>query len=153
MNLNYFLNDDVTLFGEKFLSPIGYFRQNLHPSWINKFASEPPGFGHDGATPSSDVGAGARGGFHFGAMKAKYALYAGNGPRLELNAAGDEIEAIEAEGATSNPARTLLVGGRFALQPLPSLEVGVSSASRPAPLRWRRARFRACPISPRRAAQ
>jgi len=128
-NLNYFLNDYVTLFGGKFLSPIGYFRQNLHPSWINKFASEPPGFGHDGAAPSSDVGAGARGGFYLGSMKAKYALYAGNGPRLELNGAGDEIEAIMAEGATSNPAKTLLLGGRVALQPVPNLEFGVSAGT------------------------
>ncbi len=128
-NLNYFLNDYVTLFGGKFLSPIGYFRQNLHPSWINKFASEPPGFGHDGAAPSADVGAGARGGFYLGSMKAKYALYAGNGPQLELNGAGDEIEAIMAEGATSNPARTLLLGGRVALQPVPNLEFGVSAGT------------------------
>lgn len=128
-NLYYFLNDYVTLFGGKFLSPIGYFRQNLHPSWVNKFASEPPGLGHDGAAPTSDVGAGVRGGLYLGSMKAKYALYAGNGPRLELNGAGDEIEAILAEGATSNPAKTLLLGGRLALQPVPNLELGVSAGT------------------------
>ena len=128
-NLNYFVNDYVTLFGGRFLSPIGFFRQNLHPSWLNKFASAPPGFGHDGAAPTSDVGAGARGGFHLGSAKAKYALYLGNGPRLELNAAGNEIEAIMAEGGTSNPAKTLLLGGRFALQPLPNLELGVSAGT------------------------
>ena len=34
--LNYFMNDHITLVGGLFLSPIGQFRQNLHPSWINK---------------------------------------------------------------------------------------------------------------------
>lgn len=125
--LNYFLNDYVTVFGGKFLSPIGFFRQNLHPSWINKFASTPPGFGHDGAAPSSDVGAGVRGGFHLGSMKANYALYVGNGARLELNAAGDEIEAIEAEGSVSNPSRSLMVGGRLGLHPWPNLQLGISA--------------------------
>ena len=128
-NLNYFLNDNVTLFAGKFLSPLGYFRQNLHPSWINKFASAPTGFGHEGAAPTSDVGAGARGGFYLGAMKANYALYVGNGPRLELNGAGDEIEAIEAEGSTSNPGNKSFVGGRFGLHPLPNLQLGVSAGS------------------------
>lgn len=128
-NLNYFLNDYVTVFAGKFMSPIGFFRQNLHPSWINRFASAPPGFGHDGAAPSSDVGAGVRGGFHLGTLKANYALYMGNGPRLELNAAGDEIEMIEAEGATSNDDNQMLVGGRFGLNILPNLQLGVSAGS------------------------
>lgn len=128
-NLNYFLNDYVTVFAGKFMSPIGYFRQNLHPSWINKVASAPPGFGHEGAAPSSDVGAGVRGGFFLGSLKATYALYMGNGPRLELNTAGDEIEAVEAEGATSNEDDEMLVGGRFGLNVLPNLQLGVSAGS------------------------
>ena len=62
MNIDYFMNDYVVLVGGKFLSPIGQFRQNLHPSWINKMASAPPGFGHDGAAPVSDIGFQVRGG-------------------------------------------------------------------------------------------
>ena len=54
--LNYFLNDYVTLQIGKFLSPIGQFRQNLHPSWIDKASSAPLGFGHDGAAPISNTG-------------------------------------------------------------------------------------------------
>lgn len=129
VNLNYLVNDYVTVFAGKFMSPIGFFRQNLHPSWINKFASAPPGFGHDGAAPSSDVGAGVRGGFFLGSLKATYALYAGNGPRLELTAAGDEIEAVMAEGATSNEDDKMLVGGRFGLNVLPNLQLGASAGS------------------------
>ena len=32
LSINYFINDYMTLVGGKFLSPIGQFRQNLHPS-------------------------------------------------------------------------------------------------------------------------
>ncbi|ODV12971.1 MAG: hypothetical protein ABT20_03105 [Rubrivivax sp. SCN 70-15] len=127
-NLNYFLNDHVALFAGKFLTPVGYFFQNLHPAWINKFASRPPGFGGEGsAAPESDIGVGARGGFALGdTARANYAVYVGNGPRLALNAAGDEIEAIEGEAATSNPSRHKLLAGRFAVLPIPGLELGVS---------------------------
>ena len=129
-NLNYFVNDAIIVFGGKFIVPIGYFKQNLHPSWINKFASAPPGFGHDAVgAPTSDVGAGARGGFFMGSVKANYAFYLGNGPRLELNEAGDEIEMVEFEGATSNADDTLFFGGRFGLSPIANLQLGVSAGS------------------------
>jgi hypothetical protein len=128
-NFNVFLNDYVSLFGGKFLTPVGFFIQNIHPAWINKFPSKPPGFGvAGGAAPESDVGLGARGGFGLGSSaRANYAAYVGNGPRLELNGAGDEIEAIEAEGATSSAGGRKFVGGRFGILPMPGLEVGVSA--------------------------
>lgn len=129
-NMNLFVNDYVTVFGGKFLSPVGYFIQNLHPAWINKFPSKPPGFQEEGgAAPVSDIGMGIRGGFPVGRLKANYALYAGNGPRLELSEAGDEIESIVARGATTNPGDKALVGGRFGILPRPHLEVGVSAAT------------------------
>ena len=132
-NLNYFLNDNVTLFAGKFITPIGYFFQNLHPAWINKFPSKPPGFGVEGsAAPESDVGAGIRGGFQIDeAVRANYALYAGNGPRLALAESGNEIEAIEAEGATSKSSKkgTTFIGGRIGILPVPGLELGVSAGT------------------------
>ena len=129
-NMNYFVNDNITIFGGKFLSPVGYFIQNLHPAWINKFPSKPPGFQEEaGAAPVSDVGMGVRGAFPIGATKANYALYVGNGPRLELNEAGDEIESIVVTGGTTNPSNKKLIGGRFGLLPAPHLEIGVSAAT------------------------
>lgn len=56
LTLDWFVNDYLVLVAGKFLSPIGQFRQNLHPSWINKLPSAPAGFGHDGAAPVSDLG-------------------------------------------------------------------------------------------------
>ena len=43
LTLDYFIKDYAALVGGLFLSPIGQFRQNLHPSWINKLPSAPPG--------------------------------------------------------------------------------------------------------------
>lgn len=129
-NMNVFANDYLTAFGGKFLSPIGYFIQNLHPAWINKFPSKPPGFEEEGgAVPVSDIGAGIKGGVPFGSgMKANYTLYVGNGPRLELSGAGDEIESIAATGGTTNPSKHKLVGGRLGFLPIPNLELGLSAA-------------------------
>jgi len=129
-NMNYFVNDNVTIFGGKFISPVGYFIQNLHPAWINKFPSKPAGFQEEaGAAPVSDVGVGVRGGFKMGTTKENYALYVGNGPRLELNEAGDEIESILTTGATIDPSNKKLIGGRFGFLPSPRLEIGVSAAT------------------------
>ena len=131
LTIDYFLNDYVALLGGKFLSPIGQFRQNLHPSWINKLASAPPGFGHDGAAPVSDVGLQARGGFPIGNMFANYAAYVSNGPELiSTEEDGEfELEGIEAEGFGRDSDGKRVFGGRFGLLPVPGLEIGVSLAS------------------------
>lgn len=131
LTIDYFLNDYVALLGGKFLSPIGQFRQNLHPSWINKLASAPPGFGHDGAAPVSDVGFQARGGFPMGNMFANYAAYVSNGPELiSTEEDGEfELEGIEAEGFGRDSDGKKVFGGRFGILPVPGLEIGVSLAS------------------------
>ncbi len=124
--IDWFVNDYMVLQAGKFLSPIGQFRQNLHPAWINKFASIPPGFGEDGAAPESDIGVQVRGGLPVGdAMRVNYSLYTGNGPMVELN--GNEVEAIAAEGSTGNGDGKLVVGGRVGFLPIPGLEVGLSA--------------------------
>jgi len=131
LTIDYFLNDYVALLGGKFLSPIGQFRQNLHPSWINKLASAPPGFGHDGAAPVSDVGFQARGGFPIGNLFANYAAYVSNGPELiSTEEDGEfELEGIEAEGLGRDADGKKVFGGRFGILPVPGLEIGVSFAT------------------------
>lgn len=132
VTLDLLLHDYLAVVGGKFLSPIGHFRQNLHPSWINKLPSAPPGFGHEGAAPLSEVGFQVRGGFPLPVgerVYANYAVYAGNGPELELNAAGDEIEAVEAEGSVEDADGNKVLGGRIALVPFANMEIGVSLAT------------------------
>ncbi len=130
LTIDYFLNDYVALVAGKFLSPIGQFRQNLHPSWINKLATAPPGFGHDGAAPTSEVGVQARGGFKLGGTYANYAAYISNGP--ELNSTFEdgefELEGIVAEGLGTDADGEKVIGGRFGFLPLPKLEIGISAA-------------------------
>lgn len=125
--VDIFLNDTMTLMAGKFLSPIGNFRQNIHPSWINKLPSAPPGFGHDGAAPISEVGLQLRsvapGGDN---SRFTYAAYIGNGPRLVGE--DGEIYAIEAEGFAGDPDDEKVFGGRIAFLPIPKLELAVSAA-------------------------
>ena len=129
LTIDWFINDYVALVAGKFLSPLGQFRQNLHPSWINKMASAPVGFGHDQAAPNAEVGVQFRGGFGLGgAGSANYAVYLGNGPTLEEDAG--EIEMIETPGLGGNGDGAFVGGGRFGLLfPGPKLEVGLSAAS------------------------
>ena len=125
--IDLFLSNNLTLTAGKFLSPIGNFRQNLHPTWINKFPSMPPGFGHDGAAPVSEVGFQLRGAAPFGNnRRLTYAAYVGNGPQLEGE--DGEIHGIEAEGFAADPDDEKVFGGRIGFLPVPELELAVSGA-------------------------
>lgn len=126
--ISLLVHDYAAVYAGKFNSGIGQFRQNLHPGWINRLPSVPVGFGHDQAAPATELGAGVRGAVPFGSMRATYDVWLGNGPRLELNGAGNEIEMIEAEGATGNDDNKKVWGTRIALLPLPKLELGLSAA-------------------------
>lgn len=78
---------------------------------------------------TSDVGVGARGGFPVGGTPryVNYAAYMANGPILEID--GNEIDAIEAEGRTSNDDGKFVYGGRVGFLPIPMLEIGLSGAT------------------------
>ncbi len=95
-------------------------------------ASAPPGFGHDGAAPTSDTGLQFRGGFPVGGVRTNFAVYVGNGP--EVNSATEnqvdfELEGVRAEGFGANPDGEFVYGGRFGVLPMPGLELGVSGAT------------------------
>ena len=125
--IDFFLNDNLILVAGKFISPLGNFRQNMHPSWINKLASAPPGFGHDGAAPLTEIGLQLRGGMNFGnRRKVTYAGYVGVGPKLEGE--GGEIHGIDTGGFTEGPDGQRVAGGRVSILPFPKLEIGVSGA-------------------------
>ncbi len=128
MTIDIFMNDYAALVVGKFLSPLGQFRQNLHPSWINKMASAPVGFGHDQAAPNAEIGAMVRGGFPMSGIYANYAVYLGNGPTLEAD--GTEVEMIETPGLNKDGDGKKSGGGRFGLYfPKQRLDLGVSVAT------------------------
>lgn len=81
-NMSYLVNDYMTLRMGKMLLPFGTFIERLHPSWVNKFANAPLGFGHGGIAPASGIGIELRGAIPVGSMKVLYSVYATNGPRL-----------------------------------------------------------------------
>ena len=129
--IDLMLNDYMALVAGKFLSPIGQFRQNVHPSWINKLPTAPVGFGHGGAAPLSDLGVQLRGGIPLsGSMRANYALFTSNGPTLVVDAdPGEEVEIeLETEAAASNGDGNFVYGDRVGFLPVPALELGLSGA-------------------------
>lgn len=118
--VDLFLHDNLTLVLGRFLSPVGLFQERLHPSWINRLADAPPGFGHDGVQPASELGVMARGGVSFGRTLITYALAVGNGPTV----AHEGGVVFEAGGADDNSNKA--VSGRLGFLPVPYLEVGGS---------------------------
>lgn len=125
--IDFFLNDNLIFLAGKFISPLGNFRQNTHPSWINRMALAPPGFGHDGAAPLTEVGMQLRGGLNFGdRSKVTYAGYVGVGPKIEGE--GGEIHGINTGGFTESPDGQIVTGGRVSVLPFPKFEIGVSGA-------------------------
>ena len=115
--IDLMLGEHVILVAGKFLSPLGNFRQNLHPAWINKLPSAPVGFGHDGAAPLADIGVQLRGGWTSGSHRFNYATFITNGPELEAD--GGEIHAIETEGFARDADGAKTIGGRFGYLPVP----------------------------------
>lgn len=123
-----FINDYMGLQMGKFLSPIGQFVQNQHPSWINKMPDAPLGFGHDGAAPSSNLGFALRGGLpSIGEVRSNYVIFVSNAPTYGIADDGDLV--IKAEGSTTSNDAAKTVGGRFALNPIGNMEIGVSFAT------------------------
>jgi len=132
LTIDLFLNDYITFLGGKFLSPIGQFRQNIHPSWINKLPSAPPGFGHDGAAPLTEIGMQIRGAYPLGGMRSNFAVYISNGPELvsEFNEKLEyELDGVSAETPNGDSDNKKAFGFRFALLPTSGLEIGVSMAT------------------------
>lgn len=124
-NLTYVLNDYMTARAGKFLLPFGTFVERYHPSWINKLATAPLGFGHGAISPSSGVGVELRGAFNAGGSKFNYAVYATNGPVLKTD---EHSAGMLAFGSTTDNNSNKAIGGRVGYLPFTdsSLELGFS---------------------------
>jgi len=119
--VNYLVNDWLTVVAGKFLSPIGQYQQALHAPWINKLPTAPAGFTEEGgASPMTETGLMVRGGFKIGAGTATYAAFVGNGPRL-----GELGPMLEGFGGDDN--RNKAIGGRVSYLPTPDFEIGLSA--------------------------
>ncbi len=113
--IDFLLNDYLTVTAGKFLLPFNAFSERIHPAWINKLPSLPPIYGSHGSGGGiipvlSDTGLQLRGGarlpFSLGENEPRlnYNFYVVNGPRIEPESEEDErfehlAEFLEAEGA------------------------------------------------------
>lgn len=122
-DLQFFVNDYVTVGAGKFLTPFGLFPERLHPAWINKLPNAPLVRGHDGLAPFTSIGAYVRGVIPVDGQRINYAFYFVNGPTLvDAEEDEDEFGFLDFEGFSGNKA----YGGRIGYLPFPQLEVGAS---------------------------
>ena len=131
-NMHYFFNDNTIITAGKFLLPFGQFGANLHPSWINKAASNPGLYGGHGGNGSlggitsilGDTGINIGNTWTLGeAGKLFTDFYAVSGPRQEEGDHGGGVEMAAKKGDNND---TMAYGGRIAYAFLPEWEIGVS---------------------------
>lgn len=80
--LDYLVNDYLTLIAGRFVLPLGVVREKHDAVWINKLPIMPlPESDLTALIPENDIGVQARGGFHLNDRALMtYALYVANGP-------------------------------------------------------------------------
>jgi len=128
LNINLFLHNNVILGIGEYDSPIGYFVQNLSPSWINRLPNAPVGFDSDEAAPQAQLGTQLRGGFNLNPnIKVNYIGFAANGPRAFGDSTANVIDHISTDAFPNNFGH-YIGGGRIGIIPYPDLEIGVSGA-------------------------
>lgn len=117
---DFLVHPNATIIVGQVLSPFGQFVERLHPSWINRMADMPAGFGHGGLQPTSETGIQVRGGFNLNPGTFTYAVAVGNGPRVGEEA-DNELIAFDGDD-NENKA----ISGRFGALIIPNLELGAS---------------------------
>ena len=131
-NMHYFFNDNTIITAGKFLLPFGQFGANLHPSWINKAASNPGLYGGHGGNGSlggitsimGDTGINIANTWTLGdAGRIFTDFYTVSGPRQE---AGDHGGGVDMEVKKGDNNDSMAFGGRVAYAFLPEWEIGLS---------------------------
>ena len=123
-NLSYIVNDNLTIGGGLFKTPLGIFNERLESKWINKLPDRPLPYDDEvGIAQEASVGAFAKGAFQtrFGGFN--YALYVSNGP--SLNTDGDNPGTLDFDNNIDENDNKA-VGGRVGWIPLQYLELGYS---------------------------
>jgi hypothetical protein len=134
--VDWIVSDNLVLVGGKFLLPHGVFGERIHPSWINKFPTSPPIYGHHvsefGVEPLlpvlSDLGAMGRATVRPGNWNVAFNLYATNGPQGEEGEEG-EVPEIEFPASSSDNNTDKMVGGRLDVVLPPWAELNISAFS------------------------
>lgn len=130
--LDYIVNDHLTIVGGKFLLPFGVFGERLHPTWINKFPTSPPLYGHHvsefGADPLlpiiADIGLMGRAMLRPGGLNVGINAYVTQGAVAEDPT--EEIPELEFPASSGDNNTGKLFGGRLDLALPPWAEVNLS---------------------------
>jgi hypothetical protein len=124
---NYQINNNLAIYGGKFLSPLGTYQSRLHPAWINKSINNPIGIqnkvnGIKRLQGDSELGIGLRGGFYSGTSRFNYDLYTTNGPRL------NDDGSVDWDNSGGDNNNSPAIGGRIGFLPFSNstFEIGVS---------------------------
>ncbi len=132
--LDVIASDHVVLVGGKFLVPFGVFGERLHHTWINKFATPPPLYGHHtsefGAEPLlpvlSDLGVMAKASIERGPWALTLNGYVTQGPSIEADEGPVVVPELEFLGSTGDANHNKMVGGRLDVALPPWMEVNIS---------------------------
>ncbi len=124
-NMCLIVNQYLILHAGRFLPKFGAYRGRMGEGFVNRFPTDPVGFGDGGIGAMNEVGIGAQGGFGAGNVKFNYDLYVSNGPMLLTDSAN--AGQFEYEGYVGNN-KGKAVGGRIGFLPLSnsSVEIGFS---------------------------
>lgn len=126
------LHDNLTLVGGKFLVPFGVFGERLHPTWINRFPTSPPLYGHHGsqfgAEPMfpilADVGLMARGVITPGPWSIALNAYVTQGPAAEDP--DEPVPELEFPASSGDNNTDKLFGARLDIALPPWAELNLS---------------------------
>lgn len=129
--VDWFVNDHLTVVVGRFITPFGFFNERLNHEWINKLPDVPIMFQQVSPLSSTD-GVQLRGATYvFGSpVKIEYSLFGGNGFRLPDSAVGAGLNAVADLAALSgtDEVAAKAVGGRVGFWvPCWGLNGGVST--------------------------
>lgn len=130
-HLDYLVNDHLVVAAGKFLVPFGVFIDRLHPTWVNKFPTNPPLYGH-GRGPLghplfpilSDVGVLAKAMTASGPWHLVLNGYVTQGPAFEIE---DGMVEIEFPASSDDNNKNKMVGGRLDVAYRQYAELNVSA--------------------------
>ncbi len=124
-NLIWLIDKNIAFHAGRFVPHFGMYRGRLAEGFMNRFASDPVGYGDGGIGTMEAVGFGFTGGFAAGVSKFNYDLWVSNGPELLTDA--ENAGQFEYEAYNDNNMNKA-TGGRIGFLPFSNscLELGMS---------------------------
>lgn len=113
--MDYIVNDWLTIVAGRYLGPVGYFNERIHPDWINKMPDFPLMMRQVSLADFSLNGIQARGGAYLfcSPVKVEYSVYVANGLGLPGEAALSDLANLGAMRETTMDTNAAIAfGGR-----------------------------------------